>query len=97
MSAPPTLPTAYWRITGIIVELRELKSRKNEDWRGYIAKVASLGATFELQLRREDFANVAEGQYLAFRGRFDQQGEYQRFIVEQIADPMKAEAGKGAA
>ena len=63
---------AGWRVVGIITERRELKSPKNEKWRGYVCKVATLGMTAELQLSPEQFTAVTEGQHIAALGTFEE-------------------------
>lgn len=93
---------AEWSIGGIVTERRELTSKKNETWRGYVVKVASLGATYELQCTAEQFAVIGVGQPLHFKGRFEDQGGFQRLVVtdfDQLVMPTvtTATSGKGAA
>lgn len=97
--------SAEWVISGIVTELRELTSQKNQTWRGYAVKVASLGATFDLQVTASQFNQLAQGEVLKFRGTFQEQGGFQKFIVASW-EPMtlpaadanaKASAGRGAA
>lgn len=84
--------SASWSIVGIVVEARELTSQKNKNWKGYVAKVASLGATFELQLSVEQYRQLAAGQMLAFTGRFEEQSGRQRLVCDGFTDP-KTEGG----
>jgi hypothetical protein len=78
---------ASWNVIGIVTELRELKSEKNKAWRGYIVRVASLGATFELQASAEQFSELAVGMVTSLHGRFDEQGGRQRLIITKIEEP----------
>lgn len=97
--------SAEWIISGIVTERRELTSQKNASWRGYAVKVASLGATFDLQVTPEQFATIAQGEMLKFRGTFQEQGGFQKFIVGAFepltmptaADVAKPSTGRGAA
>ncbi len=81
---------ATWNVIGIVTELRELKSSKNATWRGYLVRVASLGATFELQADADQFATMAVGQYASFTGRFDEQAGRQRLVIDRITEPEEA-------
>ena len=76
--------SAHWSVSGVVVEARELTSKKNPDWRGHIAKVASLGHTFELQLNAEQFKGVHSGEQMLFKGRFEDQKGYLRLIVIEM-------------
>lgn len=97
------LLSAEWKISGIVTERRELTSQKNASWRGYAVKVASLGATFDLQVTPEQFDDIAQGEMLVFTGTFQEQGGFQKFIVgafEPFVMPTAADLaklGKGAA
>lgn len=76
--------TAKWEITGVIVELRKLTSAKNKDWEGYVGKIATLGSTFEVQLSKEQYAELAEGHQGTFNGKFEDQRGNLRLILTQI-------------
>lgn len=96
--------SAEWKISGIVTECRELTSQKNASWRGYAVKVASLGATFDLQVTAEQFNQIAQGEMLVFNGTFQEQGGFQKFIVSgwqpltmPTADAAKPSNGRGAA
>ena len=91
--------SAEWIISGIVTERRELTSSKNASWRGYAVKVASLGATFDLQVTADQFNQIAQGEMLKFRGTFQEQGGFQKFIVsrwEALTLPTAAVAGDAA-
>lgn len=66
---------ANWRIPGIVTEARELKTSKDKGDRtwAYSIKVASMGATFDLQTKDEAFWNKHKGEGLVgtFTGTFD--------------------------
>lgn len=91
------LLSAEWIISGIVTERRELTSSKNASWRGYAVKVASLGATFDLQVTVEQFNKLAQGELLQFRGTFQEQGGFQKFVVGQFGPIPDAKGGRGAA
>lgn len=77
---------ANWIISGIVTERRELTSEKNKSWRGYVCKLASLGATFEIQLTPEQYNQLADGQMTEMRGRFDEQQGRQRFVCDNFKE-----------
>ena len=87
---------AGWRVVGIITERRELKSPKNEKWRGYVCKVATLGMTAELQLSPEQFTAVTEGQHIAAVGTFEESGGVLRLRTSKITDAETKRAGGAA-
>lgn len=98
--------SAEWIISGVVTECRELTSQKNTTWRGYSVKVASLGATFDLQATPEQFRRISSGEMLLFRGTFQEQGGFQKFVIQHFgpipqdnASGMSADAkaGRGAA
>ncbi len=62
---------ASWRIVGVVVERRELTSPKNVDWRGHVVKLATIGATFEVEVNAEQYATVGDGGAYDMSGRFD--------------------------
>ncbi|QDU55858.1 hypothetical protein [Aeoliella mucimassa] len=44
---------SIWQIKGVVSEVRELTSQKNPNWRGYVAKIQTLGSTFEVNVEDE--------------------------------------------
>lgn len=76
--------SASWRVIGTVVEKRELTSEKNKDWRGWVCKVATFGLTAELQLTRDMFGKVGEGESLDFAGRFELSGHNYRLVTESV-------------
>jgi len=84
---------ANWNICGIVTEKRELTSKKNADWRGYIVKVATLGDSYEIQITLEQFRAIGDGEHIECTGKFEEQNNKQRFIL----DKYKTLAGKEAA
>lgn len=85
---------ASWLIVGVVTERRVLTSEKSKTWRGYVVKVASLGATFELQATPEQHGSIQEGQVLRLTGRFEDQHGRVKLVISQYAD---ASERKGAA
>lgn len=76
--------SAKWEVLGVVTENRELTSEKNPSWRGYVCKVATFGITAELQLTQEQHKQIAEGEYMQFAGRLDEQGGRVRFVCESF-------------
>lgn len=62
---------ASWRIVGVVVERRELTSEKNATWRGHVVKLATIGATYEVEVSAEQFKTVGDGAAYDVSGRFD--------------------------
>ena len=73
-----------FQVDGVIKELRELKSQKNKEWRGYRCRVATLGAMIELTVTHEQFVKLGEGNHMDFIGEIEQQGEYQQLVVRSM-------------
>ena len=84
---------AEWTIVGVVTEARELTSDKNKSWRAYVAKVASFGATFEIQLSHDQFKRIGEGQMIKAVGGFEDQAGRTKFITKTITE----QDGKGGA
>ena len=87
--------SASWIISGIVTECRELTSAKNKDWRGFIVKLASLGATFEVQCSPQQFRQFSPGMEVECHGLFEEQQGRTKFILSALADAAKS--GKGGA
>lgn len=91
---------ATWRIGGILVERRELKSKNNKDWRGYVVKVASLGMMHELQCDLDQYNKLSEGQHLLFEGSFSERktggNTFLQLDLEKWGD-LPAAVSKGVA
>lgn len=81
-----------FQVDGVIKELRELKSQKNKEWRGYRCKVATLGAMVELVVSHEQFKKLGEGHHMDFVGEIEQQGEYQQLVVRGMKPYNDAKA-----
>jgi len=76
--------TAKWEMSGIITEARRLTSSKNKDWAGFVCKVATLGSTFEVQMTKDQFEKVGEGDQGQFNGKFEDQRGNLRFILTEM-------------
>lgn len=76
--------TARWQMMGIVGELRELKSPKNKDWRGYVVKLQTLGSTFEVQAEEDQYKKIKEGEAYALQGIFEDQGGRLRLILKEF-------------
>lgn len=81
---------AAWKVVGVVTEARELKSEKNASWRGYVAKIATIGMTAEVQLNGEQFKQVGEGEHIEARGRFEERGGYLKLVCEKITKAPSA-------
>lgn len=79
-----------WSISGVVSELRELKSAKNETWRGYVVKIATLGMTAEVNVTPEQYKTLAVGGEVRASGRFEDKGGYLRLIAAVIGEPTPA-------
>lgn len=90
-----------WRIGGIVVERRELKSSKNAEWRGHVIKVASLGMTLEVQCDADQYGKIGEGEHLLFEGTFNEQkgqsGVFLRLVLDKVSPIEQAMKPKGVA
>jgi len=84
---------AGWKIVGVITETRELRSEKSATWRGYVCKVATFGIAAELQLTEGLFRQIAQGQYLEFRGRFEDNKGYLKLVCESAREVAEKKAG----
>jgi len=84
---------ANWNVCGIVTEKRELTSKKNTDWRGYIVKLATLGESYEVQCTLEQYQAIGDGEHIEAKGKFQEQNNKQRFVL----DSYKTVAGKEAA
>jgi len=63
---------ASWEVVGVVTEARQLKSNKpGSTWIGFVAKIASIGATFEVQLTEELFKTCGAGHPVHVSGRFE--------------------------
>ncbi|MEL6310968.1 MAG: hypothetical protein AAFQ17_01160 [Pseudomonadota bacterium] len=86
---------SQWSIGGIVTERRELTSKKNESWRGYVVSVAGLGQTFEINVTKEQFDELADGQHVHLTGEFENQrgasGSFLRLVLKHISDEMPEE------
>ena len=89
--------SATWRIVGVVAERRELKSEKAsaKDWRGYVVKVMTLGATFEITVTHDQFDKVGDGEPVEMVGRFEQRptdkgGIMTKFIATGVSHQGKA-------
>lgn len=62
-----------WQLSGVVVSKQELKSSKNPSsaWRKYLARVAAMGGTFDVECPVEMYNSVGSGQELAFSGIFE--------------------------
>lgn len=91
--------SAGWRISGIVNEARILTSQKNESWKGYVTKVASLGLTAEISIDAQMYGRLHAGQIVNFEGRFeDNQGRLRLVAtVLETPQPLTAEAIVGNA
>lgn len=86
---------AKWIVEGNLLERRTLTSPKNPEWRGYIAKVASHGHTFEIHVSAEHYellASAGESEVLHFEGRFEGQGHGVKLVGLTIAKPRSSAA-----
>lgn len=81
---------ASWSMMGVVTERRELTSEKNKSWRGYVVKVATLGATFEVQVTPEQYGQIAYGQSLELSGRLEEQQGRMRLVLVKFAEPGKS-------
>ena len=75
---------ALFQVDGVVKERRKLTSQKNKDWRGYRAKVATLGCMLELVISADQYDGLGEGQHMHFVGEIQQQGEYQQLVVTSV-------------
>lgn len=66
---------ASWKITGDVVDRRELTSEKNKAWRGYVVKVAVVGATLEVQVSEAEFKSLGVGEHVQLAGRFERRSD----------------------
>ncbi|MEQ8209732.1 MAG: hypothetical protein RH917_07855 [Lacipirellulaceae bacterium] len=85
--------SAGWRIHGVVSETRELKSPKNPDWRGYLAKVQTLGSTHEITC--EDQAQWStlqqlKGQAALLGGEFETVKGALKLILKTVEKPSNA-------
>lgn len=82
---------AKWGMYGLLAEKRELKSSKNIDWRGYVAKVQTLGSTFEVTIpTREQYDSLVPGNYYQCSGEFEEQAGRLRLIATKT-EPIKGQ------
>lgn len=86
---------AKFHVSGIVQELRELKSEKNKSWRGYRVKVATLGLTMELTVTHDQHSKLAAGEMMEFAGLFEQAGQNIQYVVHSFK-PFKMTDGKAA-
>jgi hypothetical protein len=78
-----------FQVEGVVSEKRELTSQKNQTWRGYILKVATIGATFELNATHEQFSSLNEGAERLFQGKIEDQRGQLRLTIQKIAELKK--------
>ena len=83
---------ANWNVCGIVTEKRELTSKKNADWRGYIVKVATLGESYEIQTTPEQYKAIGDGEHIECTGKFEEQNNKQRFVLDNWKSVSKKEA-----
>jgi len=84
--------SASWIIQGVVQELRELKSQKNAEWRGYVVKVASLGQTFEVHVTATQFTELQLNDMLECRGHFEAQGRDNKFVLDKYSKQQATKA-----
>ena len=77
---------AGWKIIGVVTEVRELTSPKNEAWRGYVCKVATFGLAAEIQLTEALFRTISSGSYLEFCGHFQDMKGILKLVCESFID-----------
>ncbi len=77
---------AQWKIIGVVTEVRELTSPKNESWRGYVCRVATFGLAAEIQLTEELFRRIVSGSYLEFHGRFQDMKGILKLVCESFKE-----------
>lgn len=51
---------SVWKVSGVVTEKRVVTSPKNPNWRMNVAKVMTLGSTFEVQIEDETQFNSIE-------------------------------------
>ena len=64
-----------FKISGDVTDRRELTSDKNKAWRGYVVKVAVVGATLEVAVNEEQFKSIGVGESITVAGRIDRRGD----------------------
>lgn len=84
--------SASWQMPGVVTERREIKSAKNAAWVGYVLKIATMGATFDVTVTPELYNSVAPGEQVEATGHF----EDQKGILRLICDRLKRAPAKAA-
>lgn len=74
-----------WKITGTVLEKRELKSKSTQAVWAYVLRVAAVGGTYELQTTdKATFDLVQVGETRPFGGRFDSFNGAVKLIVTAV-------------
>jgi hypothetical protein len=84
-----------WQIIGMVVGRRELTSPKNPSWRGYVAKVATIGSTFEVNVTADTFGMLMDQVAYDFSGRFEDRSGRLTLIADRIK-PLPEPAARSA-
>lgn len=82
-------PIPSWSISGVIQDIRELKTKEGKVW-AYMCKLMAMGGTYELQTRDPNITHgVAAGQMADAVGTFEQYNGELRLTLSRIV-PTKA-------
>jgi hypothetical protein len=83
-----------WTAVGMVMEKRELKSSKPTAtaWRGYVAKIACLGLTLEVDLSADLYGVIAEGTAVEAHGLLVEQQGVVKFKLTTIKPLAKEKA-----
>lgn len=77
---------ARWEFMARVMEKRELTSKNNASWRGYLVTVATMGKKFELDCTDQDYAHLVVGHDYLLQGVFDEFNGRDKYKLTEITD-----------